>query len=540
MTMTEATQTSEAPVDARRSAMGEIDFQIMWNRLIAVVEEQAQALRRTAFSPIVRESGDLSAGYFDYDGRMVAQAVTGTPGHVNTMATSVLHFLRLFPAPTMKEGDVFVTNDPWMGTGHLHDFVMVTPAFHLGKMAGLFASTCHFMDVGGIGFGPDGRDVFEEGFYVPPARMINAGVVDQTLISLVRANSRYPAEAEGDLFSLASCNAIGVKRLAEMLGEFKLDNLSELANEIIARSRRAVLAEIAKLPEREVSGSMTLDGYDHPVTLQARLKISKEGIELDYSGTSRISARGINVPLSYCQAYSAFGLACSIFPNIPNNSGTLSVLKITAPEGSILNAVRPSPVSSRHVIGQMLPDVVFNCLAQISPDRVLAEGAGALWNLILEDGHDACVTEGITDTQRFSALSVLTGGTGARPNADGLNATAFPSGVSGVPIEVIETITPLVYWRKEFRANSGGNGKFRGGVGQVIEIGHRDGHPFYLFAALDRIHNPARGRFGGSDGAPGKVSLASGKTLNGKGKQLIPHGEVLVVETPGGGGYGEA
>jgi N-methylhydantoinase B len=538
--MTEATQTSQTPVDARRSAMGEIDFQIMWNRLIAVVEEQAQALRRTAFSPIVRESGDLSAGYFDYDGRMIAQAVTGTPGHVNTMATSVLHFLRLFPAPTMKEGDVFVTNDPWMGTGHLHDFVMVTPAFHHGKMVGLFASTCHFMDVGGIGFGPDGRDVFEEGFYVPPSRMIAAGVVDQTLISLVRANSRYPAEAEGDLFSLASCNAIGVKRLGEMLVEFKLDNLSELADEIISRSRRAVLAEIAKLPEREVSGSMTLDGYDQPVTLQARLKISKEGIELDYSGTSRISARGINVPLSYCQAYSAFGLACSIFPHIPNNSGTLSVLKITAPEGSILNAVRPSPVSSRHVIGQMLPDVVFNCLAQISPDRVLAEGAGALWNLILEDGHDACVTEGITDTQRFSALSVLTGGTGARPNADGLNATAFPSGVSGVPIEVIETITPLVYWRKEFRANSGGNGKFRGGMGQVIEIGHRDGHPFYLFAALDRIHNPARGRFGGSDGAPGKVSLASGKMLNGKGKQLIPQGEVLVVETPGGGGYGEA
>ncbi|SAL53793.1 5-oxoprolinase (ATP-hydrolyzing) [Caballeronia udeis] len=538
--MTEATHTSQTPVDARRSAMGEIDFQIMWNRLIAVVEEQAQALRRTAFSPIVRESGDLSAGYFDYDGRMIAQAVTGTPGHVNTMATSVLHFLRLFPASTMKEGDVFVTNDPWMGTGHLHDFVMVTPAFHHGKMVGLFASTCHFMDVGGIGFGPDGRDVFEEGFYVPPSRMIDAGVVDQTLIRLVRANSRYPAEAEGDLFSLASCNAIGVKRLGEMLVEFKLDNLSELADEIIARSRRAVLAEIAKLPEREVSGSMTLDGYDHPVTLQARLKISKEGIELDYSGTSRISARGINVPLSYCQAYSAFGLACSIFPNIPNNSGTLSVLKITAPEGSILNAVRPSPVSSRHVIGQMLPDVVFNCLAQISPDRVLAEGAGALWNLILEDGHDACVTEGITNTQQFSALSVLTGGTGARPNADGLNATAFPSGVSGVPIEVIETITPLVYWRKEFRANSGGNGKFRGGMGQVIEIGHRDGHPFYLFAALDRIHNPARGRFGGSDGAPGKVSLASGKTLNGKGKQLIPHGEVLVVETPGGGGYGES
>ena len=523
----------------RQSSMSEIDFQIMWNRLIAIVEEQAQALRRTAFSPIVRESGDLSAGYFDYDGRMVAQAVTGTPGHVNTMATSVLHFLRLFPASTIKEGDVFVTNDPWMGTGHLHDFVTVTPAFQDGKMVGLFASTCHFMDVGGIGFGPDGRDVFEEGFYVPPSRIFDSGKVDQTLVNLVRANSRYPVEAEGDLFSLVACNAIGVKRLGEMLNEFRLENLGELANEIIARSRRAVLAEIAKLPQTEVTASMTLDGYEQPVTLKARLKISAESIELDYSGTSSISARGINVPLSYCQAYSAFGLACSIFPNVPNNSGTLSVLNITAPEGSILNAVRPSPVSSRHVIGQMLPDVVFNCLAQIIPDRVLAEGAAALWNLILEDAHDACVSQGILDTRRFNALSVMTGGTGARPNADGLNATAFPSGVSGVPVEVIETITPLVYWRKEFRAESGGDGKYCGGMGQVIEIGHRDGHPFYLFAALDRIKNPARGRFGGEDGAPGRVSLRSGGTLNGKGKQLIPGGDVLVVETPGGGGYGK-
>jgi N-methylhydantoinase B len=216
----------------------------------------------------------------------------------------------------------------------------------------------------------------------------------------------------------------------------------------------------------------------------------------------------------------------------------LSVVTVSAPRDSILNAVRPSPVSSRHVIGQMLPDVVFGCLAQVIPDRIMAEGASALWNLILEDGYDACVASGVSNTQRFSALSVQTGGTGARPNADGLNATAFPSGVAGVPIEVLETITPLVFWRKELRAGSGGPGRFSGGLGQTIEIGHRDGHPFYLFAALDRIHNPARGRFGGGAGAAGRVSLASGPLLNGKGKQLIPANDRLVVETPGGGGYG--
>ena len=534
-----ADQDSRATQAAASSSMSEIDFQIMWNRLIAIVEEQAQALRRTAFSPIVRESGDLSAGFFDAEGRMVAQAVTGTPGHVNTMAASVLHFLRLFPADTMRDGDVFVTNDPWMGTGHLHDFVTVTPTFHKGRFVGLFASTCHFMDVGGIGFGPDGRDVFEEGFYIPPMRVIDAGEVDRTLVTLVRVNSRYPAEAEGDLFSLIASNNIGVKRLSEMLDGFALNDLQALSNEILSRSRKAVLKEIAKLPKGVTVGTMTMDGYDRPVTIKATLTVTDEGLEVDYSGTSGLSARGINVPLSYTQAYTAFGLGCSIFPNVPNNSGTLSVLKITAPEGSILNAERPAPVSSRHVIGQTLPDVVFNCLAQLTPERVMAEGAAALWNLILEDAHDACVTQGIPETRRFSALSVLTGGTGARFSDDGLNATAFPSGVSGVPIEVIETITPLIYWRKELREGSGGRGKFNGGQGQIVEIGHRDGHPFYLFAALDRIHNPAKGRFGGEGGAPGSVALGSGRLLNGKGKQLIPKDDTLVVQTPGGGGYGK-
>ncbi|MDF0661704.1 MULTISPECIES: hydantoinase B/oxoprolinase family protein [unclassified Rhizobium] len=528
------------PANGAAPAIGEIEFQIMWNRLIAVVEEQAQALRRTAFSPIVRESGDLSAGYFHPDGRMIAQAVTGTPGHVNTMAASVLHFLRLFPAQSMREGDVFITNDPWMGTGHLHDFVAVTPAFYRGTMVGLFASTCHFMDVGGIGFGPDGRDVFEEGFYVPPTALIAAGEINQTLISLARANSRYPAEFEGDLMSLVACNQIGVNRLTDMLDEFDLTDLTPLCDQIVSRSRQAALRAIAALPKGVAEAEMVMDGYDKPVKLKARTEISADHINVDFTGTSGLSARGINVPISYAQAYSTYALACALFPEVPNNSGSLSVVTVTAPADTIVNALRPAPVSSRHVIGQMLPDVVYGCVAQLVPQNVLAEGASALWNLILEDAHDACLTQGITSTRRFSALSVQTGGTGARSRLDGLNATAFPSGVSGVPVEILETLTPLIFWRKELRSGSGGDGEFRGGLGQSIEIGHREGHPFYIYAALDRIENPARGRFGGEHGAPGVVALKSGTKLKGKGKQIIPAGDRLLVETPGGGGYGHA
>lgn len=518
--------------------IGEIEFQVMWSRLIAVVEEQAQALRRTAFSPIVRESGDLSAGFFHPDGRMIAQAVTGTPGHVNTMAASVLHFLDRFPAETMRDGDVYITNDPWLGTGHLHDFVAVTPAFADGAMAGIFASTCHFMDVGGIGFGPDGRDVFEEGFYVPPMKLVDAGEVNATLVTLARSNSRYPAEMEGDLMSLVACNTIGVHRLRDMLVEFNMSDLTSLSDQIVARSRQAALAAISDLPLGATEAEMVIDGYDKAVRLAATMTIDRDSISVDFSGTSGRSARGINVPLSYAQAYTTYAIACALFPQVPNNSGSLSVVAVTAPLDTILNVQRPAPVSSRHVIGQMLPDVVYGCLASVVPERILAEGASALWNLILEDAQDACLTQGISETRRFSALSVQTGGTGARSNDDGLSATAFPSGVSGVPVEILETLTPLIFWRKELRAGSGGSGKFRGGLGQVIEIGHRDHHPFYIYAALDRIENPARGRFGGHNGSPGSVMLKSGARLRGKGKQLVPGTDTLVVHTPGGGGYG--
>ena len=454
--MKDGNSSSATPSDAA----AEIDFQIVWSRLIAVVEEQAQALRRTAFSPIVRESGDLSAGFFDPNGRMIAQAVTGTPGHVNTMAASVLHFIDRFPPAAAEPGDVLVTNDPWLGTGHLHDFVVVTPTFHQGRLVGYFASTCHFMDVGGIGFGPDGRDVYEEGFYVPPMYLLRAGIVDRTLVDFVRANSRYPAEAEGDLMSLATCNDIGGRRLGEMLRDIDEIALKKICDRIVARSRGAALARIAELPRGSVNAEMTIDGYEGPVTLRAKLTVEADGLTVDYSGTSGISGRGINVPIAYAQAYTAFGLACAIFPHVPNNSGTLSVMRITAPEQCILNAQRPAPVSSRHVVGQMLPDVVFGCLAQIIPERVMAEGASSLWNLILEDAQDACLSQDIGPTERFSALSVQTGGTGARSSLDGLSATAFPSGVAGVPVEIIETITPLIFWRKELRDGSGGIGRY--------------------------------------------------------------------------------
>jgi N-methylhydantoinase B len=516
----------------------EIDLQIMWNRLISLVEEQAQALVRTAFSPIVRESGDLSAGLFDVTGNMLAQAVTGTPGHVNSMAASVSYFLEEFPADSMREGDVFITNDPWKGTGHLHDMVVVTPTFRNGRLVGIFACTSHLIDIGGIGFGPDGRDVIEEGLYIPFLRLFSAGKTNETLLSILRGNSRYPVEAEGDVLSLAACNDVGAARLLDMMEEFNLHDLDYLGEYIISTSRKAMLVEISKYPNGSYKAGMTVDGYEHPIELMATVTIVDNHIEVDFAGSSGPSKKGINVPLTYAQAYASYGVRILIGAEIPNNAGSLEVVRVTAPEGCILNAMRPSPVSSRHIIGQMLPDVIFGCLKQVRGVEAPAEGSSCLWNLILEN-HETPVNGSPNRPTRFSVLSVQTGGAGARETKDGLSATAFPSGVSGVPVEIIESISPLLFRKKELREGSGGDGQFKGGLGQVIEIQNREDADFDIYAALDRIRFAPRGTNGGGDGAPGYIGLGSGQKLDGKGRQTVPSGDWLVVHTPGGAGFGD-
>lgn len=514
----------------QRGSVLTIERQVMWNRLLSLVEEQGQALIRTAFSSMVRECGDISAGVFDTRGRMLAQAVTGTPGHVNTMAESVSHFLARFPVTTMREGDVFLTNDPWLGTGHLNDFVACAPVFHRGRAVAFVACTSHLIDIGGIGFGPDGTDVYMEGLSVPPLRLIDAGRMNETFIAMLRANSRLPAESEGDIYSLASCCDTGIRRLREMMDEFGLENLEDLGDFIVERSAEAVRARIAELPRGTYRNELTIDGYDEPLKLSATLTIAAEQVELDFTGTAPVSRYGINVPITYTKAYSSFALSCVIAPGIPNNAGSLAAYRIHAPAGTILNTPRPHAVAVRHVIGQILPDLVFGCLRQAVPDRVPAEGTASLWNLILRSVPGSGPS--------FMLMAATNGGTGGRPMADGLSATAFPSGVKGTPVEILESIAPVVIWRKELRVDSGGAGEFRGGLGQEIEVAHSGDHPMELLAAYDRIRHPPRGAHGGANGAPGYVGLRSGSVLAGKGAQLVPAGDRLVIRTPGGAGWG--
>jgi N-methylhydantoinase B len=523
-----------------KKALDAIKTQVMWNRLIAVVEEQAQSLLRTAFGTITREAGDLSAGVYDPQGRMIAQAMTGTPGHVNTMATAVAHFFELYPQHTIKPGDVYITNDPWLGTGHLFDYVMMTPVF-LGKtLIAFFASTCHVIDVGGVGLSAKANSSYEEGTLIPHLKIRKAGKINDELFSVILANTRNPVEVKGDLLSLISANDTGAKRLIEMMQEFNLKSLDKLAHHILTTSEKGARDAIKALPEGEWSYEMPLDGYESEIIIRTRLIIKNGKITIDYSGTSAASIFGINSPRTYSLAYSVFALKAVIAPHVPNNIGSLSCFDMITEPHSCVDPIRPSPVTARHVIGQMLADAVFGCLAQALPGKVQAESAGSIWILSLNSAHGRVPANQTKGAQNFGVISIALGGIGARPGKDGLSSMAFPSGIGGIPVEITETQCPLWFKEKQYLPNSGGTGQWRGGLGQRIEILNRENAPFTISAAtFDRIKNAAKGRDGGTHGRKGVAKRGSGSALPDKGIHIIEAGDSLIVELPGGGGFGD-
>ncbi|WP_171129907.1 hydantoinase B/oxoprolinase family protein [Ruegeria sp. HKCCA5014] len=509
-------------------------LQVMWNRLLAVVEEQGQALIRAAFSPIVRECGDISAGIFDVQGRMLAQAVTGTPGHINTMAEAVKALRNRFSVQEMEPGDIYLTNDPWIASGHLNDFLLMMPVFYKTRVIGFTACTSHLVDLGGLGMGPEGQDIYDEGLLIPPCKLVEGGTLNTLLIEIVKANSREPIANEGDIYALIACCETGARRLADMMTEFGIDHLDTLADFIIDTSYRGTLAAIAELPKGTWRSQLAVDGYDRPIDLHAALTISGDQVALDFTGTSGLSNKGINVPLNYATAYSVFALRCIVGPDIPNNAGSLAPFVVSGPKDCILNAQPPAPVAMRHTLGQMTPDLVYGCLSQALPGAVPAEGASCMYDLPLRHAPEA-VSRG--DTQ-FASELVFSGGTGARPGLDGLSATAFPSGVWGSQVETTEAVAPVLITRRELRTDSGGPGQRRGGLGQRIDLRAAKQEDLMLFLSVERVKNPAQGRFGGQPGAAGRIRL-QGKDLPGKGEVRIPVGDTLIFETPGGGGFGD-
>jgi N-methylhydantoinase B len=509
------------------AALDPVTLGILWSRLVGVANEQAAALVRTSFTPIVRESGDLSAALFDARGRMLAQAVTGTPGHINSLATSMRHFLAAFGPGGLRPGDVLITNDPWLTSGQLNDLSVVTPAFSGDRLVGFFGNTCHALDIGGRGLSADASEVFEEGLAIPMTKLYDAGRPNEELLRILRANVRAPEEVLGDVHAQVAGNQVGVGRLLEYLDEFGLADLEGLGDEIVDRSERALREAIAALPDGRYEKTIQTDGLDDPITIRCAVEIAGDAIAVDYAGSSPQAERGMNVVLNYTAAYTSYALKCAISPEVPHNEGSFRPITVSAPEGSILNPRRPAAVAARHIVGHFLPHAVFGALVDIIPEQVVAEGAGNIWlTTIRGRGED-----------RFVSVLFAAGGMGARPAKDGLSATSFPSGIATTPVEVVETTSPVVVRRKELRPDSGGPGRQRGGLGQTIEIDVRTGEPYAVSVLSDRMRFAAQGYLGGGPGARAAFRTSGGGTPNPKITQLLPAGSRFVLELPGGGGF---
>jgi len=364
------------------------------------------------------------------------------------------------------------------------------------------------------------------------------GTVDETLTRIIRGNVREPDQLIGDVYALATCNEIGHRRLIDMMREFNLKDLDGIATFILDNSRRATIERIAALPQQSAQGEITMDGFDRPITLKVKVSVMGDRIVSDFTGTSGVDKKGINCPLVYAKAYACYALKVAIAPEIPNNAASLAPFEIEAPENSIVNALHPAPVALRHIVGHFVPDAVFNAFDKIVPGLVPAEGAGCLCNfqVSLRPRTDAPAPAG---ARRSEVLTFNSGGSGARPAHDGLNATAFPSGVMTMPIEATEHAGPVIIWRKELRPDSGGAGQKRGGLGQYMEVGAQEGHEFDIQAMFDRVDHPANGRRGGHAGAPTTIVQDDGTPMRGKGKQFVAHGRRVVMAFPGGAGYGD-
>ncbi len=507
-----------------------ISLEILWSRLVAITDEAAATLIRTSFSTIVRESLDFACVLLDAHGRSLAQCTVAPPSFIGTLPRTVKGLTETFPPESLQDGDVLITNDPWIGTGHLPDLNMAKPIFYQGRLIAYAATVSHLPDIGGRIRSPDAREVYEEGLQIPPWKLLQAGQQDDKLIRLIRHNVRVPDLVMGDIWSQLAANQLMQRRLHELLEEQGLFDLEALADAIITTSRQAMVQAIREMPRGEYSYSLQTDGFDStPFTLAVTVRVLDDRLQVDYTGTSPQVDRGLNVVPNYTFAFTTYALKCILAPTLLNNEGCFEPIEVTAPTGCLLNPVYPAAVGARAVTGHFLPTAIFGALSQAYPGRMQAASAGCLWAM----QYTGFNSRG----ERFTNLFFLHGGQGASSDRDGLSCISFPGNISNTPIEMIEE-TPILIERKAFREDSGGAGRFRGGNGQVLAVRVLNASPLTVSFLSDRTKIPAPGFGAGQDGMLGSVTL-NGKPINPKQMVVAQPGDLIVLNTPGGGGYGD-
>lgn len=515
-----------------RTDFDPITLEIFWSRLISIADEAAAALLRTSFSTIVRESNDFATVLMDENGDSLSENTGGIASFNGILPRTLKQLLQRFPKETWREGDCVITNDPWLATGHLPDVTMVVPIFHKGRLVAFSGSIAHLPDIGGSLWSADCREVFEEGLRIPPLRLIEAGEPNALVHEIILGNVRVPEQVRGDIYAQVTANRVCSRRLVEFLDDAGMPDLTGLSEALLSRADRAMREAIAAVPDGTYRAAIDADGFDEDEThIECAVTIAGSEISIDYSGTSKQIDRGLNCVMNYTHAYSAYPVKCALDPDTPRNEGSYRPITVSAPEGCILNPRYPAPCNARQLTGHLLAGVIYKALAQAVPEKVIAECGGAPTMRSVYSGYDA-------HGNRFSQILFASGGMGAAPMHDGLATTAFPTNAGAGSIEAFESIAPLIVWRKELRTDSGGPGRYRGGLGQECEVEVRSTRPVQLSLLSDRWRHPASGLAGGRPGASTEIRFGDGTLPHPKSRTVVQPGTRIVLAYAGGGGYG--
>ena len=532
-----STECSRTQRDLQRpmktSPLDAITLELLWTQLISIADEAAVAMVRTSFSINVRESNDYACVLTDSRGYSMAQATHSIPSFLNTAPQTIRHFIAEVAEDDLYPGDVLITNDIWLGTGHLPDITVAKPIFLQGRIVAWAGSVAHAPDIGGRIRSADARTVYEEGLQIPIMKVMRRGEIDPTFERILRKNVREPEMVMGDLYAQLNALNLMERRVLSLLEAQNLTTLDDVAREIQSRSEKAMRDAIRKIPEGVYHSSAITDGLAQPIRLEMTMTVKDGAISVDYNGTDPQVAASINVCMAYTKAYTCYGVRTALLPDVAGNEGVIAPIEVTAPPGSILNALPPAAGGARALVGHMLPVMVMAAFAEAMPERVIAGVGSPLWCANVSGQRD--------DGSTYANMFFMNGGYGAAQGRDGINVLSWPSNISSTPVETIEQLLPIRVHHRRLRQDGGGVGRHRGGTGQEIRFENRSASPMTVsfMAERTRPEAAAKGLGGGGDGAPGQV-LIDGEPCNAKLQQIIRPGGVVEMKTPGGGGYGPA
>jgi N-methylhydantoinase B len=506
-----------------------ISLEVMWSRLIGVMNEIDEAIVRTSFSTIVGESRDFAYILTDEAGRSLCQSSFSPANFCVVLPRTAKALLERFPVEALQEGDVLATNDPWIGTGHLPDYVMISPVFNDNRVVAFIGSIAHVSDVGGHAGDIEAMDVFQEGVRLPPCKLYVRGEPNEDVFAIIESNCRVPDLVLGDLRAMIGTHRIGAGRLAEFLDDYGLSDFRLLAREIHGRSETEMRKRISALADGLYEFGLDIDGYEEIVRLQASIRVSGSDIHVDYSGSSpQTKSASINCVYNTTFASTMFPFKCALVPEVPNNEGLFRPINVTAPLGSILNTTFPHPVKTRAKTTNNLNQVIFGAIWPIVGEHAQA-GSGSIWPFTLRGNENGF--------GRFVVDMLPHGGRGALPGLDGMPPVAFPHNSVVTPCEIMETKAPILFLRKELRPDSAGAGQHRGGLGQTIAFRHIGASEMILSIIPDKIVCAPPGLAGGRPGERGELFL-NGERLTRFPPFRFRPGDELELRLPGGGGFG--